>query len=116
MSVKQPDETLHQHAARELSFILRNRALWPNGFEWDYTRCETCAMGLAVRLGMATRHNTLAMTVPFNMSVEEAEKIFIEARHHFSVARMSDITPEHIADLLDAYADRAILARIEGEG
>ena len=105
MSTKQPDETLHQHAARELSFILRNRELWPKGFEWDYTRCETCAVGLAFRLGMATENNTSAMKVPFNMSVEETYKIFIEAAAHFLVAA-SDITPEHIADLLDAYADR----------
>ena len=112
MSTKQPAENLHQHTVRELSFILRNRALWPEGFEWDYTDCRSCAMGLAFRLGMASLSSSWSMATAFNMSVGVADKIFILANAFFPVARMSDITPEHIADLLDAYADRVL----EGEG
>ena len=112
MSTKQPDETLHQHAARKLSFILRNRALWPEGFEWDYRNCQTCAIGLAIRLGMIVSWDDEDIEKRFSIPRNEARKIFIAAQHHFSVARMSDITPEHIADLLDEYADRATAAKV----
>ena len=107
MSTKQPNETLHP--VRELSFILRNRALWPKGFEWDYIYCESCAMGLAFELGMAPQCNTLAIAVQFNMSRADATNIFIYAGQSILTKLMQDITPEHIADLLDAYAGRVAL-------
>ena len=107
MSTKQPDETLHQHAARELSFILRNRALWPEGFEWDYSQCETCAMGLAFKLGMVASPQTFFMAERFSMPARVATDIFC-----WAPGICADITPEHIADLLDAYADRATAAKV----
>ena len=112
MSVKQPDETLHQHAARELSFILRNRALWPAGFEWDYSQCENCAMGLAFSLGMVAEAAGVQMMMRFNIPAAEALKIFINAGRQIVVEDAPTILPEHIADLLDAYADRATAAKV----
>ncbi len=29
---------------------LRDQTLWPEGFEWGFGRCETCAIGLLVRM------------------------------------------------------------------
>ena len=72
-------------------------------------------MGLAFSLGMASGSSPWSMATTFNMSVGVADKIFICASDFFPFARMSDITPEHIADLLDAYADRALLAKVEGK-
>ena len=112
MSTKQPDETLHQHAARELSFILRNRALWPEGFEWDYSQCETCAMGLAIKLGMTTGHFVQHVADRLGMPAIRAQEIFLYAHGLCGPRSRADITPEHIADLLDAYADRAAAAKV----
>ena len=112
MSTKQPDETLHQHAARELSFILRNRALWPEGFEWDYSQCETCAMGLAFKLGMVAKPFPSTMIQRFNIPEHEADNIFLHAALFVPLVHGLPITPEHIADLLDAYADRATAAKV----
>ena len=109
MSTKQAPQTLHQHAVRKLSFILRNRALWPKGFEWDYRNCRDCAMGLAFELGMTSKRATLAMGGRFNMSIEDAQNIFIYAGQSTLTKLMQDVTPEDIADLLDAYADRVAL-------
>ena len=112
MSTKQPDETLHQHAARELSFILRNRALWPEGFEWDYSDCKACAMGLAFKLGMVSGYYVEHAAERLGMTTNEANMIFLYAYALRFPKSWEDITPEHIADLLDAYADRATAAKV----
>src|SRR6266446_2816529 len=33
-----------------LSFHLRHPETWPEDFQWDYSYCPTCTMGLAGRL------------------------------------------------------------------
>ena len=32
-----------------LSYLLRHKKLWPEGFDWDYCNYETCAIGLCFR-------------------------------------------------------------------
>jgi hypothetical protein len=33
-----------------LSYILRHREWWPDGFEWDFQACSGCAIGLCEEL------------------------------------------------------------------
>lgn len=33
-----------------LAWLLRHKEAWPEGFEWYYGRCTSCAMGMAVRM------------------------------------------------------------------
>ena len=35
---------------KNLSYILRHREWWPDGFEWDYRYCASCAIGLCEKL------------------------------------------------------------------
>jgi hypothetical protein len=59
--VEVPGETLDQGVRRladlgdkpslaALSYALRHPEMWPKGFEWDYSFCHSCAMGLTVQL------------------------------------------------------------------
>jgi hypothetical protein len=101
-------EILSKPSLATLSFILRNKELWPEGFEWDYTSCLSCAMGLAIRLGWVANEplNIFKMlknaTEAFNLSKKAAESIFIYARLFYGIS-MHEVTPIHVADLIDSY-------------
>lgn len=42
------DETdLSVPSLRNLAYLLRHQELWPDGFEWNYCRTSTCAVGLS---------------------------------------------------------------------
>jgi hypothetical protein len=88
-------EILSKPSLATLSFILRNKELWPEGFEWDYTSCLSCAMGLAIRLGWVANE-------PLNICKKAAESIFIYARLFYGIS-MHEVTPIHVADLIDSY-------------
>jgi hypothetical protein len=97
----------------ELSRVLRNPQEWPKGFTWDYSRCETCAMGLAFRLLDKTFPPDMEslwigaseMRARLGLSVGAAENLFFGGLSLFrdGVRDLSDITPIHVADAIDAY-------------
>jgi hypothetical protein len=97
----------------ELSRVLRNRQEWPADFEWDYSQCETCAMGLAFRLLDETLPPEMEflwvgapeMSIRLGISVGAAENLFFGGVSLFrdGVRDLSDITPIHVADAIDAY-------------
>ena len=86
-----------------LSFALRHKELWPADFHWDYTRCETCAMGLARR--MWPKHveeaNLAGMVTAFGIGSEQAARIFTGS-YSFYRAGFNPVEPEQVADALDA--------------
>ena len=90
-----------------LSFVLRHKELWPAGFEWDYSRCETCAMGLA-RLMWPKHvedHNTDSMVKAFGISHDRAGRIFTGSYTYYTRGQISGyepVRPEHVADALDS--------------
>ena len=83
-----------------LSFVLRHKELWPDGFEWNYRSCDHCAMGLA-KIMWPQHVNTAStdsMAVAFGMGHIDAATIFTG----MNAGIMNDITPEMIADKLDS--------------
>lgn len=90
---------------RALSEILRDPARWPAGFVWDYTDCDTCAMGMALELwpdGVAEADEVEMMRV-FGMPRDIAINIFcwLEVDGTFDVVK-----PDHVADAIDDYLRR----------
>ena len=91
-----------------LAYALRHPQVWPEGFKWSYAHCETCAMGMAVELwslrvkeeGNATYRNAICNAIEIERTV--ATKIFCELGPALG-ASMWDVTPEHVADAIDAY-------------
>lgn len=92
------------HTLAELSEILRDKSRWPEGFVWDYGHCQQCAMGLAAELWADTlrlpHHHFTIIARYFNMPFEKALEIFC---HLDFWKRLDEITPERVADAIDAY-------------
>lgn len=94
-----------------LSYALRHRETWPTGFEWNYLRVGSCAIGLADRLW------GYAVQLP-GLNARAERRIFINAGGPwgwglilFMLGRLP--TPERVADLLDEHMAR--VARPEDE-
>jgi len=87
---------------RTLAYVLRNRELWPAGFEWDYRACGTCALGVANRLWGITNTSD-ELEAYFGLSVREAEHIFINDALLGRRVLGGDVTPAQVADLIDAH-------------
>lgn len=82
-----------------LSFILRHKELWPEGFNWNYQSCSNCAMGLAhaVWSKQVPEHDLMSMKEAFGISDSDGQRIFLKAAEGYHY-----VTPERIADLIDA--------------
>ena len=84
-----------------LSFILRNPSLWPDGFEFDWWNCRTCAMGLAASIWGEVRDMTYAQDISrmFRMPLRDVEQVFCYWPH------AAEPTPGDIADKIDEYLE-----------
>lgn len=92
-----------------LSFILRNKELWPKDFVWSYTDCGTCAMGLATELflGNSSRGCTYVLSQLFKCKEDpRLDQIFIHLGNELS-KDMNKVTPEDVATALDQYVKEA---------
>jgi hypothetical protein len=79
----------------KLSSLLRSPDQWPANFVWDYTRPGCCADVLCRRLN---NHNIKIL------DDETRGKIFVFAdRHHPKHPKFSEVTPGHVADLIDLH-------------
>ena len=87
-----------------LAWALRHPETWPEGFEWDYRACTSCAMGLAVRLwrdiGIPT---TSDVGDALHISSVIATRFFIGMKRDIGATFMSDVKPHHVADAIDRY-------------
>ncbi len=86
---------------QNLATVLRHREMWPDGFDWDYSNCSTCAIGLAWRLGMISRYCTHKAAEEFGIPDNVATRIFIWLVRE--CGERKNVTPEHVADAIDAY-------------
>jgi len=87
-----------------LSWLLRHKEAWPQGFEWDYGDCEHCAMGFACQLWDSVHFPcTYEMASIFDMSPRQAMDIFVWLRPGFE----EHITPEHVAAAIDTHLARS---------
>ena len=99
---------------RNLAYILRHKEMWPKGFEWDYTHFDNCAMGMCSELWNERSVYSLVDT-DSSFDTESMwdieKKIFIRPvsffKHPFTgvKGRMAMVTPEIVADRIDAYLD-----------
>jgi hypothetical protein len=98
-----PDLTTSTEAG--LVWLLRHPEAWPDGFEWDYSDCEACAMGLAAEVWCRSLKedddaNVYAyldlMKRLFPRLMSNIGRIFINLDTVFRV-RTEHITPEHVA-------------------
>jgi hypothetical protein len=91
-----------------LSFALRHKELWPADFHWDYTRCETCAMGLARRMWPqhVAEANLASMVAAFGIQHDTAAYLFTGSYYMRGalLGGFDPVQPEHVADALDAIA------------
>lgn len=105
-----------QPSLQRLSYLLRHKELWPEGFTWDFSDCSKCAMGLALavwnlRPSEVYRGTTLLqpsnsscsdiMQKTFNMSLQEVNKLFFGGYDKDA----KKITPKIIAKRIDNYLD-----------
>lgn len=86
-----------------LAYALRHRETWPEGFFWNYCRSDMCAAGLVNKLwndgpdgGMETARHLVGLRYA------EACLVFIGAGFA-SDTRMWEVTPEMVADVIDAH-------------
>lgn len=115
-----------------LSYALRHPDVWPKNFTWDYTRCETCAMGLAHQLWneipahhKSRDHNggSTKMAKAFAIPFTAAKNIFFgyggwtpytpTTTGHLwwkkttNLSDLENVTPEMVADQIDKYLAKA---------
>ena len=97
---------------RELADTLRNPTLWPDDFVWDYGICRRCAMGLAVRLAYPDKYPQIKTNYAIidrarAMFTQELPDYpdFYEIFYDLGGALRSLVTPDEVADAIDAYLD-----------
>lgn len=113
MDEKQELFNLSTPSLKNLSHVLRHKELWPGGFRWDYNQCTSCALGLAHELWIqkynqrpyGTWMALKNLSIKFDMSEVCASLIFIFAHEANQVPSRSNVTPEMVADQIDAYLD-----------
>jgi hypothetical protein len=87
-----------------LSFALRHPELWPEGFSWDFSQCQRCAMGLAHV--MWPKHVTAPhlenMVEAFGFNRHDAARIFTTGTSYCRYGLYEPVQPEQVAAALDA--------------
>lgn len=87
---------LSKPSARGLSYLLRHKELWPEGFIWNYGCHGTCAIGLASRVWLHHPH-------AFSAMVGKACGIDRAAAQDIFLNMAPDVLPSEVADRIDAY-------------
>lgn len=97
-----------------LSYVLRHKEYWPEGFEWDYRYPSSCAIGLCEEL-YGQRVSQLDGSLEISVGSVRGEgnsfsDIFCNTRETYRVFGFSlwplvhsDITPEIVADRIDRW-------------
>jgi len=125
--------SLDKPSLHALSYALRHPDTWPAHFSWNFKHCNSCAMGLAHSLwGQIPEHQksrdtnggASKMAKAFGMPFSEAKSIFFaiggkwypiieETKGHlwwkktYRKIDHENITPEMVADQIDAYLAKA---------
>ncbi len=103
---------LSQPSLVGLSYLLRHRELWPQGFKWDYTYRNTCAMGLTIEVWEPWPETSFIapdqFTALYGLTLSQARDLFVNA-HLWARERVlwfwsrpvDRVTPIMIADRID---------------
>jgi hypothetical protein len=98
-----------------LSYILRHREWWPEGFRWNYKYCGHCAIGLCGKLWKIDPRQLSPGLLDSELTWEyspDYRRIFIDSRGKGGILSwiippsMSDVTPEMVARQIDRYLAR----------
>jgi len=93
---------------RNLSYILRHREWWPDGFTWNYRVIDCCGWGLCEKLWNGMEPSDL----PMGPQMGSFDDIFVCPVSWWRMpfrsykTRMSAVTPEMVADRIDDYCAR----------
>jgi hypothetical protein len=91
-SSQKPSRAASLAGLHRLVHVLRHRELWPEDFTWDYRSSDTCAIGLAGRMGLPVRGL---------LDVGDYASVFYSCRGPIGFWGFST-QPEHVADKLEA--------------
>jgi hypothetical protein len=85
---------------RTLADVLRDRSRWPADMpEWDYAEPSCCGIGIARFLwGRRDQSISQLFSIPYSAAIA----IFCYAHTPLRIY-CSAVTPEHVADAIDAY-------------
>ncbi len=87
----------------DLAYILRHKELWPRDFEWHWSNCHTCAMGLFFRFyGIEGEPNAPSAAKVFGISLTEALDLFMST-HWFRPHGGDSIKPEDVANGIERF-------------
>jgi hypothetical protein len=77
--------------------LLRDKTKWPEGFRWNFGDFATCAIGLAQRAGLIEGVRPVDVEAA-DLGIDEMDywQLFISSGP-------SPMTPERVAERLDAY-------------
>ena len=90
-----------------LAYALRHPETWPDSFVWNYAQCESCAAGLIHELWNEGRHGTFTTAAKIvNLPRNSEGFLFLGVGLEFDTM-MQDVTPEMVADVIDALMARA---------
>lgn len=97
-----------------LAFLLRNPETWPYAFEWDYSRMDRCALGLA----RAVWGKSAFIPREISWRVHEQLPGYFPAVSAFDIIeQMRRVQPEQVADAIDRYlmqqSDRHMLSGLD---
>ncbi len=98
VEVTAPDLTSPSLAG--LAWVLRHREAWPTGHVWDFSHCDRCAMGIALKL-WPTRCGVRGLT-----EVTADDRRYLFGSDAYAPTSRSRVTPEMVADRLDVYRTR----------
>jgi len=112
---------LDKPSLHALSYALRHPDTWPQGFYWNYSDCDECAMGLAHCLWKSipqptddSSRGTTDMARTFHIPYSVADSIFYggdwtprRTSGHLwwkgTIMDFESVTPDMVADQIDAY-------------
>jgi hypothetical protein len=87
-----------------LSYVLRHKELWPEGFQWDFSVCVQCAMGMARDLWWKGETAGLTeISYKFDLAYPDSKSMFLAPANKWYGKSMRAVTPNMVADRIDAY-------------
>lgn len=103
------DQTTEQKNRLTLIALLRDQSNWPPGFEWNFQRCSTCAIGLAFRTkavamideGRQYLEPVLGLTKAQGIEIFAPDEMPDGTAKGYGMPRY-EVTPEMVADRLEA--------------
>lgn len=90
--------------------MLRDKSLWPKDFVWDFSKCQTCAMGMLIETvnsqSLIYDHKVGEI---LGISCGEVSTVFKKPAHEVPIPykmqefikALQDVTPEMVANRLE---------------